>query len=200
MDKSEAGKLGWLAGEKTRDRQKIFRRKKYLENPNTCANCSAIISYDKKRNKFCSHSCAAQLNNSKRPSKILDKKCQMCTNIISRGSSKYCSNKCQGRHTQKKLWSKWLESGITKGSQGTVKKFLLHQHGSECSICGLTEWLDNPVPLVMDHINGNPEDNRIVNLRLVCGNCDMQLPTYKSKNKGNGRHNRRQRYKEGRSY
>jgi len=38
------------------------------------------------------------------------------------------------------------------------------------------------------------------NLRLVCGNCDMLLPTYKSKNKGNGRHNRRKRYAEGKSY
>lgn len=25
------------------------------------------------------------------------------------------------------------------------------------------------------------------NLRLVCGNCDMQLPTYKSKNKNSDR-------------
>jgi hypothetical protein len=53
----------------------------------------------------------------------------------------------------------------------------------ECEICGLKEWLGKPAPLVLDHINGRCMDWRYDNLRLVCGNCDMQLPTFKSKNK-----------------
>jgi hypothetical protein len=52
----------------------------------------------------------------------------------------------------------------------------------------------------MDHIDGNSENNHLSNLRLVCGNCDMLLPTYKSKNKGNGRAYRRERYANGKSY
>lgn len=39
------------------------------------------------------------------------------------------------------------------------------------------------VPLVVDHIDGNAENCSVTNFRLVCGNCDMQLPTYKNKNK-----------------
>ena len=42
----------------------------------------------------------------------------------------------------------------------------------------------------MDHIDGNSENNRLDNLRLICSNCDMQLPTYKAKNKGKGRKDR----------
>ena len=38
------------------------------------------------------------------------------------------------------------------------------------------------------------------NLRLVCPNCDSQLPTFKGRNTGNGRYYRRQRYKAGKSY
>jgi len=53
---------------------------------------------------------------------------------------------------------------------------------------------------VMDHIDGNADNNSLDNFRLVCGNCDMQLPTYKNKNKGNGRAWRRKRYAEGKSY
>lgn len=44
-------------------------------------------------------------------------------------------------------------------------------------------WMNKPIPLVLDHINGDGLDDRLENLRLVCCNCDAQLPTYKSKNK-----------------
>lgn len=53
-----------------------------------------------------------------------------------------------------------------------------------CSVCGIgPEWLGKPMPLILDHINGISNDNRLENLRFVCSNCDTQLPTYKSKNR-----------------
>ena len=53
----------------------------------------------------------------------------------------------------------------------------------ECDICGIgPEWRGEPMPLILDHINGTNNDNRIENLRFVCSNCDSQLPTYKSRN------------------
>ena len=62
------------------------------------------------------------------------------------------------------------------------------------------EWNGLPLVLVLDHVNGDPEDNRRENLRLVCPNCDSQLPTYKARNKGKGRAWRRERYANGQSY
>lgn len=56
-----------------------------------------------------------------------------------------------------------------------------------CQCCGIgPEWQGKPMPLILDHINGVNNDNRIENLRFVCSNCDTQLPTYKSKNRNTG--------------
>ena len=38
-----------------------------------------------------------------------------------------------------------------------------------------------------NNIDGNSLNNEISNFRLVCPNCDAQLPTFKPKNIGNGR-------------
>ena len=58
----------------------------------------------------------------------------------------------------------------------------------------------NTVPIELEHIDGNSENNQLDNLKLLCPNCHSLTPTYKGLNKGNGRHIRQQRYKDGKSY
>ncbi len=54
----------------------------------------------------------------------------------------------------------------------------------ECAICSLGPvWRGKEMPLILDHINGINNDNRLENLRFVCSNCDSQLDTYKSRNR-----------------
>jgi hypothetical protein len=91
------------------------------------------------------------------------------------------------------------DQGFAK-SEREAKRFLVSTAKYECSICQVREWQGKPVPLLMDHIDGHAENNSLSNVRLICPNCDAQLPTYKSKNRGNGRAYRRKRYADGKSF
>lgn len=48
------------------------------------------------------------------------------------------------------------------------KSLLLEECGHRCKICSLTEWMGKPIPIELDHIDGNNEHNAKANLRLLC--------------------------------
>lgn len=53
---------------------------------------------------------------------------------------------------------------------------------NQCVVCTVTSWMDKPLVLQLDHINGDRRDNRIENLRLLCPNCHSQTDTFAGKN------------------
>ena len=44
----------------------LLKQDEYRENPRLCSNCSTELSYDKRKNKFCSRSCSASYHNKNR--------------------------------------------------------------------------------------------------------------------------------------
>ena len=127
------------------------------------------------------------------PKKKIEKNCLFCGSITT--NSKYCNNNCQ----QAQQW-KTSKLDVSKLTHSRLKKLLIETHGHKCQICNLAAWMDQKIPIEMDHIDGNSSNNELSNLRLICPNCHAQTPTYKAKNKGNGRVFRRERYAAGKSY
>ena len=88
-----------------------------------------------------------------------------------------------------KAKQKKLEDILVKDSAYTytndLKKRLYKEGIKEriCELCGQGEfWNERKMSLVLDHINGINNDNRLENLRIICPNCDATLDTYCGKN------------------
>lgn len=70
-------------------------------------------------------------------------------------------------------------------SSNKLRKRLISEGIKEhkCECCGLNEWLDEPIPLELDHIDGDHYNNMLENLKILCPNCHAKTPTYRGKNK-----------------
>ena len=230
MSKSESGKLGAEKSKLSNNIQKQNRIIQYDKNPNQCLNCNAVFRYEKRHNKFCNQICSAIYTNKRKDwTKIrtgpissvsitqnyysniitrsynltrVDWKCLNC-NIIHTTQAhrvgKYCNNRCKIEYEYKEKVKSWLYNYTSIGV-GAIKKYLKETYGNACSECGIKEWNNKSITLELEHKDGNSDNNRPENLCLLCPNCHSQTPTYRAKNKGNGRHARRQRYAEGKSY
>lgn len=187
---SEAGKLGWIASIAYRETKYKQIREKYESNPKICEYCNKKIPWEHRRNKHCSISCSAKTRVRKRKRvKIVHNTCPRCGKPT--GYNKWCSKKCQSiiEFTEK------IESGTPIGKKA-VRKYLLLTREHMCEQCKTMEWVNEhnekvPITLEAHHIDGDHNNNKDSNLKLLCPNCHSITDNYKSKNNGHGRDNRR---------
>lgn len=93
------------------------------------------------------------------------------------------------------LWNKGKKFGHKRNLQDYLSnKFPIISHrlrlrllsegifSHQCNRCKLTEWLNNPIPLELEHKDGDHLNNNLDNLELLCPNCHTLTPTYRGKN------------------
>ena len=120
-----------------------------------------------------------------------------CNQKIS-SKNKFCSNKCQKEYEYKKYIKKWKNNEVS-GMRGEyqismyIKTYLFEKYNNKCARCGwgkVNPYTKN-IPLEVEHIDGNYQNNSEENLILLCPNCHSLTETYKGANINHGRKQRR---------
>lgn len=88
------------------------------------------------------------------------------------------------RSLSKELFEKtWLVENSTK-NRYCLKKYLVKFEllNYQCVECGNSgTWMNKPMALQLEHINGISNDNRLENICFLCPNCHSQTSTYAGK-------------------
>jgi len=87
------------------------------------------------------------------------------------------------KNSNTKLNDIFVENSITDRRKIKLVLFRNEIKKKECELCGQDEnWRGKKMSLILDHINGVNDDNRLENLRIVCPNCNATLETNGGKN------------------
>ena len=114
--------------------------------------------------------------------------CIVCGKILQKGhKTDYCQQHLIEHNRQEKI-KHWLETGDTEMGvdttiRGAIRDYIYERQNYKCAICGIEyNWCGQQLNFVLDHIDGDASNSIPDNVRLICPNCDSQLPTFKSRN------------------
>lgn len=70
---------------------------------------------------------------------------------------------------------------------GLKRERVIFEQDGKCISCDLNEWLGEPIPLEIEHKDGNNSNDKRSNLEARCPNCHALTPTWRGRNQRNPR-------------
>lgn len=136
--------------------------------------------------RFCSRSCAnSRIRTEETKQKISE---SMKKQFLEKGCPE--KNELQKEALKKasrafieKCKKELMEADFSTLKYDRLRKRLLAENGHICNKCKLTEWLDQPIALEVEHKDGNNQNNTRENLEMLCPNCHAQTETWRGRNK-----------------
>lgn len=91
-------------------------------------------------------------------------------------TNKYCNNSCQQQHRGRLLVKEWQDNPRQNWRQTPewIKRYLIDNRGARCEVCGGSQHNNKPIPLQVDHLDGDTHNYDQDNLQLICPNCRSQ--------------------------
>ncbi len=157
-----------------------------------CASgCGRPIFSKSCKAKYCSLVCSHVRYN--RRSIQVNVSCSNGCGILISSRKKYCSGACQQDY-QFKLRCLEIEAGRYRvvSNNRVIRRYLVAKIGERCTGCGWNKRheVTGRVPVEVEHIDGNWQNNALSNLTLLCPNCHSLTHTFRGLNKGRGRAHR----------
>lgn len=135
--------------------------------------------------RFCTKKCAKSFSTQKKREEInrkvserLKGKQQTRTMHVYSEERKAKQRATFNKRREERLASKTFDE-LTKDDKRLV---IFREQNGSCISCKLSEWLGQPIPLEIEHKDGDRRNNSRDNLSLLCNNCHALTSTWRGRN------------------
>ncbi len=156
----------------------MSKKKGLIKKCLACDKEFYIPDYRKNTAKFCSHLCQNH--------KQYDKyhfECEICGKKVITSPSrrsykkKFCSLDCReakrASEKEKRTKQRFYHLQRRGNNQGrTIRKHIFASKEKKCEVCGYNEY---DFCLDMHHIDGNPQNNELENIKILCVICHRKV-------------------------
>jgi len=161
-----------------------------------CENCHGEHNGEFGSGRFCTIKCARGFSTKEKRKEINEKVSTTLSLKISKGILNPKNSFKKGIDSRRRILTKndrkkallsWRKNCKLKRkttpyhllSKRIRKEILIEERGRKCEKCKLEKWLNLPITLELDHINGDNKDNKKENQRLLCPNCHSYTPKWR---------------------
>ena len=151
-----------------------------------CENCGNDHTGEFGSGRFCSLKCSRSFSTKSKRKEINEK---VSISLTGRPGANL-SNEVKARKIAKyvetrkaNIFKNLMNCEFINLSYEKKKLRIYYEQSGQCNRCNNDKWLDSPIPLELEHIDGNRKNNDRSNLELLCPNCHALTDTWRGRNK-----------------